>query len=132
EIGGGGAIVALLLAGCTTKIAEIKPNQVVTGNTHSVYWSACQSFTWPYGPVDDLKQEVMQHLQEQMNAYAQGERAGRTAQSIEAHGRYVGEAKVKEWELVNTKFTKTIYPYFWGLLGMKCVEARGFARPKAD
>ncbi|WP_197536188.1 hypothetical protein, partial [Helicobacter heilmannii] len=131
--GGGGAIAALLFAGCTTKIAEIKPNQPVTGEMHTVYGYACDYFTWPYGPADDLKQQALQQAQSQANNWAQAAHSEATADAIAAQG-YRGRVKVarKEWELVNTVVKKEIWPWFYGLLGMKCVRVQGSARPKAD
>ncbi len=79
----------------------------------SVYGVACKAFTWPYGNKDDdeLKQQAMQQVNTQAQAYA-------TA------------ANAKEAELANVNITKNIWPWFWGLMGQKCVEARGYAIPK--
>ncbi len=79
----------------------------------SVYGVACKAFIWPYGNKDDdeLKQQAMQ----QVNTQAQA---------------YVAAANAKEAELANVNITKNIWPWFWGLMGQKCVEARGYAIPK--
>ncbi|CRF41882.1 hypothetical protein HAL013_00280 [Helicobacter ailurogastricus] len=131
--GGAGAIAVLLLAGCTTKIAEIKPNQPVTGEMRSVYGYACDYFTWPYGSADDLKQQALQQAQSQANNWAQAAHSEATADAIAANGYRRGVRVAKqEWELVNTVVKKEIWPWFYGLLGMKCVKVQGSARPKAD
>ncbi|WP_199764210.1 hypothetical protein [Helicobacter felis] len=65
----------------------------------SVYGVACKAFTWPYGNKDDeLKQQAMQQVNTQAQAYA-------TA------------ANAKEAELANVNITKNIWPWFWGLMG---------------
>ncbi len=119
------------MAGCTTKIAEIKPNQPVTGEMHSVYGQACDYFTWPYGSVDDLKQQALQQAQSQANTFAEAEHAEDTADALAARGYKTGvRVARREWELVNTTVKKEIWPWFYGLLGMKCVKVQGSARPR--
>ncbi|WP_104690173.1 SEL1-like repeat protein, partial [Helicobacter felis] len=102
-----------LFSACTTKIGSINPNQPNNPKMQSVYGVACKAFTWPYGNKDDdeLKQQAMQ----QVNTQAQA---------------YVTAANAKEAELANVNITKNIWPWFWGLMGQKCVEARGYAIPK--
>lgn len=111
--GGGGAIVALLISGCTTKLATINPNQPLTGHTTPVYGYACNNFTWPYGTAhnEELKQQAMQQVQQQANTYASSFGA-------------------KQGELININVTKEIWPWFYWLLGLECVKVRGYARPK--
>ncbi|WP_053830165.1 hypothetical protein [Helicobacter heilmannii] len=103
-----------MLAGCTTKIASINPNQPMTGgHVNPVIGYACDNFTWPYGPVDDLKQQALQQVQNQANNYAVA-------------------AGAKEGELINVTVKKEIWPWFWWLLGSKCVKVEGYARPKTQ
>ncbi|WP_121020821.1 hypothetical protein [Helicobacter vulpis] len=126
--GGGGVALALLLTGCTTKLADINPNQPISGDVKPVYGSACSYFTWPYGNADDLKQEALQQAQQQANAFAQSDKI--VAQTVaRSWGKNADNIKAKQWELINTKVTKTIWPWFWWLLGQKCVYVRGYARP---
>ncbi|WP_104750129.1 hypothetical protein [Helicobacter cynogastricus] len=75
----------------------------------------------------------MQHMQEQMNVFAQGEQRVALSKAVLANNGALKpgtEPKAREWELVNTKITKKIWPWFWGLVGGVCVEGKGFARPK--
>ncbi len=112
--GGGGAtlLAGLLLVGCTTKIGSINPNHPSDPKMQKVYGVACDSFTWPYGKNDEaLKSRAM----ESVNAQAQA---------------IVSAADAKEAELANVNITKNIWPWFWGLMGQKCVQIDGYAIPK--
>ncbi|CRF48566.1 hypothetical protein HHE03_01240 [Helicobacter heilmannii] len=83
------------------------------GHVNPVIGYACDNFTWPYGPVDDLKQQALQQVQNQANNYAVA-------------------AGAKEGELINVTVKKEIWPWFWWLLGSKCVKVEGYARPKTQ
>ncbi|WP_158653142.1 SIMPL domain-containing protein, partial [Helicobacter baculiformis] len=71
----------------------------------------CNNFACPYGKDhnEDFKRRAMQQAQQQANAYARGLGA-------------------KQGELININVTKEIWPWFWRVLGMKCVKVRGYAR----
>ncbi|WP_163531710.1 hypothetical protein [Helicobacter suis] len=112
---GGGVAIALLISGCSAKLGSINPNQPLTEDMRPVLGHACKHFTWIYGKAhdEDLKQEAMQQVTSQANNYARA-------------------ANAKEAELVNVKITKHFYPWFSLLVGSKCVNVKGFARPKTQ
>ncbi|WP_158652956.1 hypothetical protein [Helicobacter bizzozeronii] len=113
-----GGIAATLLAGllfaaCTTKIGSINTGKPIDPKMKAVSGLACNSFTWPYGSGGDeaLKNQAMERINTQSQAI-------------------VAAVDAKEGVLTNVTIERRILPWFWWLMGSRCVAVNGYVMPQ--
>ncbi|WP_104629764.1 hypothetical protein [Helicobacter bizzozeronii] len=113
-MGGGATLLAgLLLVACTTKIGSINTGKPVDPKMKPVSGLACNSFTWSYGSGGDeaLKNQAMEQINTQSQAI-------------------VAAADAKEGVLTNVTIERRILPWFWWLMGSRCVAVNGYVMPQ--
>ncbi|WP_432706774.1 hypothetical protein, partial [Helicobacter bizzozeronii] len=106
-------LAGLLFAACTTKIGSINTGKPIDPKMKAVSGLACNSFTWPYGSGGDeaLKNQAMEQINTQSQAI-------------------VAAADAKEGVLTNVTIERRILPWFWWLMGSRCVAVNGYVMPQ--